>query len=127
MSTPARHGEPWMDDETHQLLQEVKKKYTLDQMASSHQRSHGGIKARLRQMAADYYYNDNRSIEEIMKFTGLEKEIVLNAIEKRQWRETKKETQGDSISVEPKREYATQILAEIRDMMKEMLVLMKKE
>lgn len=85
MSQPTNHGKAWHDEEVQNLLKEVHKKLSIDQIAESHQRSRGGIRSKLRSLAADYYFYENRSIEEIMKFTGLAKDDIADAISKRQY------------------------------------------
>lgn len=140
MSTPARHGNPWFPEEIQQLLQEVRKKETISEIASKHERTPGGIRSKLRQLAADYYFNDNRPLDEIMKFTGLDKETIADAISKRQYEMDMKEKKAAEVKMmkpitefmapkpaEQKREYMNEILCEIRDMMKEMLVLLKEK
>lgn len=137
MSTPTRHGKPWSDEEIQKLLQAVKRKETHEQIANIHQRTPGGIRSRLRQLAADYYFNDNRPIEEIMQFTGLDDETIADAISRRQWqidqkeKKTSEKPQQMLISQmiqqpEQKKEGMISLLTEIRDMMKEMLEIMKK-
>jgi hypothetical protein len=130
MSTPLRHGQPWADDEIQKLLQAIKRKDTLEQIAESHQRSTGGVRGRLRQLAADYYFNDNRSIEQIMIFTGLDKATIVDVISRR---ERGLDSKKEKISIVPsavevKKEGRPMItlLTEIRDIMKEMLEIMKK-
>jgi hypothetical protein len=127
MSLPARHGNPWSEDEIQKLLQAVKKKETHVQIAVSHQRTQGSIRAKLRGLAADYYFNDNRPIEDIMRFTGLDNETITDAISKRQWRIDQKVKEQTQVleDPEPKREGMISLLSEIRDMMKEMLEIMK--
>ena len=80
---PSRRGQPWEDDEIVKLLTSVQKKKTVEQIATEHQRTVNGINIRLRELAADYHFNDNRPIEEIQKFTGFTKEQVEEAILKR--------------------------------------------
>jgi hypothetical protein len=137
MSAPTRHGNPWSEDEIQKLLQAVKRKETHVQIAVAHQRTQGGISSKLRGLAADYYFNDNRPIEDIMRFTGLDSETITDAISKRQYQMDMKEKKVESqVLAKPsilpkvsdpqqKREYMTSLLVEIRDMMKEMLTLMK--
>lgn len=135
MSVPSRHGNPWSEDEIQKLLQAVKKKQTHVQIAVAHQRTQGGISSKLRGLAADYYFNDNHPIEDIMRFTGLDTETITDAISRRQYQmDLKEKEQSVQSSVvettrpaEVKREYMTSLLVEIRDMMKEMLEIMKKE
>ena len=128
MSLPARHGNPWSEDEIQKLLQAVKRKETHVQIAVAHQRTQGSIRAKLRGLAADYYFNDNRPIEDIMRFTGLDSETITDAISKRQWRMDQKVKEQTQVleDPEPKREGMISLLSEIRDMMKEMLEIMKK-
>ncbi len=137
MSVPLRHGKPWSDDEIQKLLQAVRRKETPAQIAEAHERTQGGIRSRLRELAADYYFNDNRPLDDIAKFTGLDLETITDAISKRQYAMDMKEKKIQSqvlakpavipIVSEPqqKREYMTSLLVEIRDMMKEMLDIVK--
>ena len=127
MSIPARRGEPWSEDEIQKLLQAVRRKETHTQIALAHERTQGAIRSRLRELAADYYFNDNRPLDEIMKFTGLDSETITDAISKRQWRMDQKVKEQAQVLAEhePKREGMISLLSEIRDMMKEMLEIMK--
>jgi hypothetical protein len=127
MSIPARRGEPWSEDEIQKLLQAVRRKETHTQIALAHERTQGAIRSRLRELAADYYFNDNRPLDEIMKFTGLDSETITDAISKRQWRMDQKVKEQTQVLAdpEPKREGMISLLSEIRDIMKEMLEIMK--
>ena len=140
MSVPSRRGQPWSDDEIQNLLQAVRKKESIEQIAQKHERTPGGIRSRLRELAADYYFNDNRPIDEIMKYTGLDSGTISDAISKRQYAmdlKEKKEKINPSnpmiqttlllSSSEARQEGSIALLKEIRDMMKEILVVMKKE
>jgi hypothetical protein len=82
----ANLGKSWKDDEVAQLLGEVQKKLSLDQISEIHKRSVGGIRSRLREIAADYYFNDERPIDEIKRYTGLTVEDISDAISRRQHR-----------------------------------------
>ena len=86
-----RAGKAWYDDEISQLLQEIRAKKSIEEIATIHQRTSGGIIARLREIAADYYYNDERPLEQICAFTGLSEEVVMDAIERRGYRNRMKE------------------------------------
>ncbi len=141
MSVPSRRGQPWSDDEIQNLLQAVRKKESIEQIAQKHERTPGGIRARLRELAADYYFNDNRPIDEIMKFTGLDAETISDAISKRQYHIDLKEktmklklvqspqqqTILQMVQTEPKKEGMISLLTEIREMMKEILVILKEK
>ena len=84
--SPANMGKSWADDEIRQLLQNVKKNRTYQEIATEHQRTVGGITSRLMVLAADYH-SEGRTIEVIQKFTGLTKELVEEGIRRRKMRE----------------------------------------
>ena len=90
-SIPANMGKTWSDDEVLQLLQNIRKKKSFEEIAVEHQRSVGGIKGRLRQLAADYH-NEGRPIEQIEKFTGLTAEEINDTIERRRIGEANRES-----------------------------------
>jgi hypothetical protein len=140
MSVPQRQGKPWLDDEVLELLKGVQKKKTTAELAEAHQRTPGGIRTRLRQLAADYYFNENQPIEKIAKFTGLDVETISDAISKRQYQmdlqekkqqaaiNTKPVTsyfKAEEPTPEPKKEGMISLLTEIRDLLKETLETIK--
>jgi hypothetical protein len=81
---PARMGKKWENDEFIKLLSLIQKKKTIDEIALEHERTVGSIRSQIRQLAADYYFNDKRPIEEIVKFTGLTKEEIEYTIKIRE-------------------------------------------
>lgn len=80
----ANLGKPWADEEVVQLLTEIQKNLTHAEIAEIHKRSAGSVLQRLKSIAADYHFNDNRPIEQIMKYTGLSQRQIQEAIVKRQ-------------------------------------------
>jgi hypothetical protein len=92
---PPRAGQPWLDDEVIKLLTAIRQKKNISEIASLHQRTVTGIQSRLHVLAVDYYFNDQKSIEQIMKITGLDEVTILDKIKKREnaekFREIKKE------------------------------------
>ena len=96
---PARIGQPWKDEEVEKLLRNIQKKKTMEEIAKEHQRTVGGIYSRIRELAADYHFNDNRPIEEIQKYTGLTKKEIEEAIKKREFNDALKKPH---ISLQPK-------------------------
>jgi hypothetical protein len=134
---PANLGKKWSDEEVQALLQAVKRGETQAQIAEKHQRTVGGIRGRLKQLAADYYHNDNRPIQEIMKFTGLDLETISDAIAKRQYEvdlKQKNQVTKPAVSIStmaanqasvPKKDEMISLLTEIRDLMKEMVELQR--
>lgn len=80
---PARMGNKWDDDEVIKLLKSIKMNKSIVDIATEHERTVGAINSERRKLAADYWFNDNRPIEEIMKFTGLTKEEIEDTIKRR--------------------------------------------
>jgi hypothetical protein len=88
---PANMGKAWLDDEVVRLLKSVKAKKTHSEIALEHGRTLGGIVSKLKGIAADYYFGDQRSLDDIQRFTGLDKETISDAISKREWQNSVKE------------------------------------
>jgi len=80
----ANLGKPWADEEVVQLLTEIQKNLTHAEIAEIHKRTTGSVLQRLKSIAADYHFNDNRPIEQIIKYTGLSQREIQEAIAKRQ-------------------------------------------
>ena len=80
---PPRMGKKWDDDEVRKLLLSIQKKKPISDIAAEHERTIGAINSERRKLAADYWFNDKRPIEEIIKFTGLTKEEIEDAIKRR--------------------------------------------
>lgn len=80
---PSRMGQPWEDEETAKLLKLIQKKTPITDIALEHQRTEGGINSKRKSLAAEYYFNDQRPLEEICKFTGLSIEEVSTVINRR--------------------------------------------
>lgn len=79
----SRMGKNWDKDEVHKLLQSIQNKKTISDIATEHQRTNGAISSALRKIAADYWFNDKKSIEEIVEITNLSKFEINNAIKRR--------------------------------------------
>ncbi len=111
---PARMGKKWDDDEVSKLLTSIQKKKTISEIATEHQRTTGAINSERRKLAVDYWFNDKRPIEEIIKFTGLTKEEIEDSIKRR--------TVGKDFKI---KETVTEDLVEIPSDMKEVIILLK--
>jgi hypothetical protein len=104
---PSRMGQKWNDEEVSKLLISIHKKKPIDEIASEHQRTVGGINAERRKLAADYWFNDKRTIEDICKFTGLSTTEVEDIIQRRNEHgsasekvvKSKKNTQNDILGM----------------------------
>jgi hypothetical protein len=95
----SNRGKVWSEDETLQLLQNIRKKKTHQEIALEHKRTASSIASRLRHLAAEYH-KEGRSIETIMKFTGLTEEAIKEAIQRREV--------GNKIREQKKKEKAAQ-------------------
>ena len=81
---PANMGKAWSDEEVIQLLRLIKGKKSVNEIAEIHERTPGGIRARLRDIAVDYHFNNKLSMEEIQRHTGLGPDAIQDAISKRE-------------------------------------------
>jgi hypothetical protein len=80
----ANKGRPWSDEEVMGLLKSIRAKKSIATIALEHRRTDGAIRSRLRQIAADYYFNNDMSIEDIKKYTGLSEAAINDVIRCRQ-------------------------------------------
>jgi hypothetical protein len=126
---PANMGKAWLDDELLQLLQNVRKKKTHQEIAAEHQRTVGGITSRLREIAVDYHA-EGRSMESIMKFTGLPEDIIKEAIKKKEIgqrirEQKKKEKEKAAAEAKPYVQTKISSFTEPEPTMKEVMVALK--
>ncbi len=128
---PTRMGQAWKDDETLELLKAIRRSETHEQIAKKHERTVGGIVCKLRSLAADYYFYENRPIEQIIKITGLSNEEIQIAIKKRAIQKGIKERKeiNDKIQAQNTKPIPTEtvisVLKDIRDLMREYIELQK--
>ena len=78
--TNYRNGAPWTDEEALSLLTKIQRGRTIYEIAVKHQRNYGEIHSKLYELAAQYYYYENRQVDEIKSFTGLSTNQILQAI-----------------------------------------------
>lgn len=76
---PQRLGAPWDERECTQLLSSIKNGKTIDAIAKEHGRTAGGIQARLRHLAVEYY-NKDYELDDIEELTGLSQDAIADAI-----------------------------------------------
>lgn len=112
-------GKPWTTENTAKLLADVQKKKTYEELAELHGRTVGGITSRLREIAANYYFNDKRPMNEIEKYTGLTAEIIADAISRRQYRIdlSEKKKEGRVLLTQAPKTQAPKIQTRIEDSM----------
>jgi hypothetical protein len=89
-NSPAMMGKTWKQDEINKLLASVASKKTIQEIAIEHQRTQGGITSRLKELAANYFINENKSLNEIVTITGLSKEVISDAIAKKEYQNSLK-------------------------------------
>jgi len=80
---PSNTGKKWTDEEETLLLEELSKNIDIQAIAQCHNRTTGGINARLREIAYKLYSNNN-SMEEIILKTKLDEDQILETIKRRQ-------------------------------------------
>jgi hypothetical protein len=86
---PSRMGQPWEEDEVVKLLASIQQNKSIEDIASDHERTIGGINAYRKKLAVEYYTNDQRPIKQIQKFTGLSQLEIEDAINRHEIREGK--------------------------------------
>lgn len=97
---PSNMGKAWSDEEVMGLLKSIRAKKTYAEIAEEHQRTIGGIKSRLRQIAADYYFDNEMSIDDIKKYTGLDEASISDVISKRKLKNNIKEKENPTTIIE---------------------------
>jgi len=79
---PSRNGKKWEEDEIQLLLQSIREKRSVEDIAREHRRTPGAITSELRKIAY-HFWTKKKSVEEIVTLTGLSKEEVELAIARR--------------------------------------------
>ena len=79
---PSNLGKFWSEDEETLLLEELYTNIDIETIARNHERTIGGINARRKQIAYTMYQN-NSSMESIIKWTRLDEEFIKQIIEKK--------------------------------------------
>ncbi len=77
-------GKKWDNDEVVKLLAFIQQKKSIEDIANEHERTIGGINSQIRNLAAAYWFNDKKPIEEISRFTGLTPEEIKDVIKRRE-------------------------------------------
>ena len=92
-------GKKWSGDEINNLLNEIKEK-TIEDISKIHKRTVGGIRSRLKVIAASKFIDESKSIPEIMAITKLSKEEIIDAINKREYYDEQKKNKIQIIEKE---------------------------
>ena len=83
MSIPTRKSVRWNSAETEQLLEEIRNKKSVKDIATAHSRTTTSIMNRLTDLAVDYHFFNELPNEEITALTGLTHKQIVNAVERR--------------------------------------------
>lgn len=94
-------GKAWKQDEINELLNEIKEKKTISEISKNHKRSEGGITSRLKYIAANYFIDESKTIPEIVILTGLSKDSIIDAINKREYSDDRKKKRKESKPAKP--------------------------
>lgn len=95
-NTLLRTRKKWEDDEVLKLLTSIQKKKSIADIAAEHERSPSAINSERKKLAADYWFNDKKPVEYISKWTGLSKEEIEEAIERRQIKDQSRTERTDA-------------------------------
>ena len=119
-------GKIWNEDEIKKLLSSIQKKKSVEEIAKEHERTVGSIESYIRKLATDYHFNDNRSMEEIQKFTGLSRQEIELAIKKRETQNTiKASTKSNTVLKSSPVNVVIEPIEEEMPTMKEVISLLK--
>lgn len=96
-SFPAKSGQPWTDEEETTLLEELKARTEIGQIAANHKRTTGGITARCKEIAYKMYMK-HVPMDEIATLTQLNPECIQQVIDKKQGKEPKEKDKEKEIT-----------------------------
>ncbi len=97
---PARHGLPWRDEEHKQLISELLSHKEIEEIANDHNRSEGGIRARMKIIIFDLF-KENKTFEEISNMFNIHVDEVKDYYKKYKQRCEKRVLQLDDVSKHP--------------------------
>ena len=131
---PSRRGKPWDEHEIRQLLNEIQINLDISEIAKEHQRTTGGIRSRLRELAWEYHL-EGRTINEIQRFTRLDERTINEVIRMKQIKQENLESQKDAsskkelspTSPQVKKETVLDALQRIESLLKELVELNKEK
>jgi hypothetical protein len=116
-----RIGMPWSKEEDLDLLEHVSTGKNIKEIALYHERSEGGIRARLYHLAVKMVH-DGSSYEEACKVTGIKLDELKNALLKKESKTlVNDKKRNNNINLESKIDLLTQELSTIKRMLKTVL------
>lgn len=130
---PARLGQGWSKDEISKLLASIQENKSIEAIAVEHERTHNGITSYLRKIAADYHFNDKKTIDEIISITHLTKAQIEDAITRREFKESVRKVVTDDTAPPKKTRRAredipsmVEVVTLLKDIQKKLDILMEK-
>jgi len=90
----AAYGNKWTDKEEKKLLKELRKGKSVEDIASEHERSIGGITARINKIVLRFH-NEGKNVIDIMNLTGFSESRVEEITNKRSYSKTKEKKDVD--------------------------------
>ena len=124
---PSNTGQKWTDEEETLLLEELSKNLYIELIAKTHNRTAGGIHARRKEIVYKLYSN-NISMEEIIAKTKLDKDQILETIQKRQHNSKKCKSMTEiakPFSIESEINVIKHDIKELKNTIKELVEMMK--
>ena len=91
-------GKKWSKEEESLLLLRIKEKKSHLEISSEFKRTRGGISSRLKDVAVKLY-NDNESLEIIEKITGINREVIIEQVNRpKKMKENKKNLEEEKVT-----------------------------
>ena len=124
---PKNLGKLWTKDEENLLLQELSENFDIEKIAINHERTIGGIIAKINDIAYKMYIR-NISIAEIIEKTKLDEKKLEEVIEKKKAKIKSGKKINDSIKIYDNSDKLVRKsdIIEIKNDIKELKILMKK-
>jgi predicted HTH domain antitoxin len=88
-------GSKWTTDEENALIYSIGNNKDITEIAKDHQRTLGGIKSRLREIAVRLIEKENKSIEEVARTLQMNVQEIKDAQKRRSVTRVKQETELD--------------------------------
>ena len=79
---PENIGKSWCEDEETKLIESCKLGVPIDDIANTHMRTKGGIRARLGVIVSRCHFDYKWNVDRINRYTGLDKDYISKIIKK---------------------------------------------
>lgn len=102
-------GTKWTSQEENRLIESLKMKRNIEDIAKEHKRTSGGIRSRMRHIAIKMINNDGKSLEEVCAILNMTSEEITDAQKRR----------ANGSTPKPKIETELDVLIDIRKLLME--------